>query len=92
MSMTVVSGWCGSSHSAWRLYTEGQGLKTQDLKAGRLKEIDDVDKNTFTSLALINTQTHTEQHIYTPPTNDTLNGTTNGPRLLLTKAISKRAR
>lgn len=67
MSVTLVSGWCGSSHSAWRSDTEGQGLNTQDLKAGRLKEIDDVDKNTFTSLAFIhrhtlsNTSAHLQQ-------------------------------
>lgn len=65
VSVTVVSGWCGSSHSAWRTGTEGQGLNTQDLKAGRLKEIDDVDKNTFTSLTHKHTDTHGATHLHT---------------------------
>lgn len=46
-TLALVRGWCGSSSPAWRSDTEGQGLNTQGLKAGRLKEIDDVDKNTL---------------------------------------------
>lgn len=51
---------------AWRSDTEGQGLNTQGLKAGRLKEIDDVDKNTLhLGLFYKHTGTRSQTHVHT---------------------------
>lgn len=66
VTLALVGGWCGSSRPAWRSDTEGQGLSTQGLKAGRLKEIDDVDKNSLhLGLFYKHTGTHSQTHLHT---------------------------